>query len=228
MEQKKYPITNAQKNIYLIENYYKGTPVNNVCGTCLFHSVLNFNLLRQALYMMIQNNDSFKMHLDVKHGEVFQYLDNSTPYNIEIVDVADMSDVDSIENDLQKKVYNVFSKENTFDIKIFKFPNNQGGYVIQIHHLFSDSWTLGLVAHKVAEYYNLLLNEQHELDSEKKFSYIDYIDDKGSVWDRSEGALIDAGAALDALGGFIGQIPAFVGQFRFDGGPQPQRFQVVV
>ena len=178
MEQKKYPITNAQKNIYLIENYYKGTPVNNVCGTCLFHSVLNFNLLRQALYMMIQNNDSFKMHLDVKHGEVFQYLDNSTPYNIEIVDVADMSDVDSIENDFQKKVYNVFSKENTFDIKIFKFPNNQGGYVIQIHHLFSDSWTLGLVAHKVAEYYNLLLNEQHELDSEKKFSYIDYIDDE--------------------------------------------------
>ena len=67
------------------------------------------------------------------------------------------------QNDFQKKVYNVFSKENTFDIKIFKFPNNQGGYVIQIHHLFSDSWTLGLVAHKVAEYYNLLLNEQHEL-----------------------------------------------------------------
>ena len=178
MEQKKYPITNPQKNIYLIENFYKGTPVNNVCGTCIFHSVLNFELLKQALYMLIQNNDSFKMHLDIKHGEVFQYLDNSISYNIEIADITDMSEVDNIENEFQKKVYNVFSNENTFDIKIFRFPNNQGGYVIQIHHLFSDSWTLGLVAHKVAEYYNLLLNGQHELDSEKKFSYIDYIDDE--------------------------------------------------
>ena len=178
MEQKKYPLTNPQKNIYLIENYYNGTPVNNVCGTCTFHSVLNFELLRKALYMMIENNDSFKMHLELKHGEVFQFLDSSLAYNIEIVDVADMSGVDAIENEFKKKVYNVFSNESTFDIKIFRFPNNQGGYVIQIHHLFSDSWTLGLVAHKVAEYYNLLLNEQHELDSEKKFSYIDYIDDE--------------------------------------------------
>lgn len=178
MEQKKYQLTNPQKNIYLVENFYKGYPVNNVCGTCTFHSVLNFELLLQALNMLIQSNDSFKMHLDLKHGEVYQYLNNSVSYNIETVDVLDMSDVDAIENEFQKKVYNVFSDEPLFDIKIFKFPNNQGGYVIQIHHLFSDSWTLGLVAHKVAEYYNLLLNGQHELDSEKKFSYIDYIDDE--------------------------------------------------
>ena len=55
-------------------------------------------------------------------------------YSIEIP-ITDMSDVDAIENEFQKKIYNVFSNENTFDIKIFKFPNNQGGYVIQIHHL---------------------------------------------------------------------------------------------
>ena len=178
MEQNKYPLSNPQKNMYLIENYYKNTPINNVCGTCIFHSVLNFDLLKKALYMLIQNNDSFKMHLDLKHGEVFQYLDESINYDIEIADITDISEVSNIENEFQKKIYNVFSNENTFDIKIFRFPNNQGGYVIQIHHLFSDSWTLGLVAHKVAEYYNLLLNEQHELDSEKKFSYIDYLNDE--------------------------------------------------
>ena len=178
MEQKKYPLSNPQKNIYLIENYYKNTPVNNVCGSCIFHSVLNFDLLKQALYMLIQNNDSFKMHLELKHGEIFQYLDNSVNYNIETVDIVDISEVANIENEFQKKIYNVFSNESSFDIKIFRFPNNQGGYVIQIHHLFSDSWTLGLVAHKVAEYYNLLLNEQLNLDSERNFSYIDYINDE--------------------------------------------------
>ena len=36
-----------QKNIYLIENYYKGTQINNVCGTCIFNSVINFDLLKQ-------------------------------------------------------------------------------------------------------------------------------------------------------------------------------------
>lgn len=178
MEQKKYGLTNPQKNIYLIENYYNGTPVNNVCGTCIFHSVLNFELLRDALNMLIQNNDSFRLHFELKHGETYQYLEPSVSYNIEIVDVTDMADVDNIEAEFQKKVYNIFSSENAFDFKIFRFPNNQGGYVVQIHHLFSDSWTLGLVAHKVAEYYNLLLNEQHNLESTKNYSYVDYISEE--------------------------------------------------
>lgn len=185
MEQKKYGLTNPQKNIYLLENFYKGTQINNVCGTCIFHSVLNFELLKQSLYMLIQKNDSFKMHFELKHGNVSQYLDNSLSYNIDIVDVNNMSEVDIIENEIQKKVYNIFSNEPTFDIKIFRFPNNQGGYVIQIHHLFSDSWTLGLVAHIVAENYNLLLNGQTDLDSQKSFSYIDYINDE-DIYIKSE------------------------------------------
>ena len=65
MDQKKYGLTNPQKNIYLLENFYKGTQINNVCGTCIFHSVLNFELLKQSLYMLIQKNDNFKMHYDV-------------------------------------------------------------------------------------------------------------------------------------------------------------------
>ena len=180
MEQKKYGLTNPQKNIYLLENYYKGTSVNNVCGSCIFHSVLNFDLLKQAINMLIQNNDNFKLHFELKHGEVFQYVNSATQYDIEIVDVNDLSDVDLIETEFQKKVYNVFSSENNFDFKIFRFPNNQGGYVVQIHHLFSDSWTLGLIAHIVADYYNRLLNEQTELVSENDFSYINYINDENT------------------------------------------------
>ena len=179
MELKRYGLTNPQKNIYLIENYYKGTQINNVCGTCIFHSVLNFELLKQAINMLIQNNDCFKLHFDLKHGEVYQYVEPYVSYNVDVVDVNDMSDVDNIEIEFQKKVYNVFSSENAFDFKIFRFPNNQGGYVVQIHHLFNDSWTLGLVAHKVAEYYNLLINEQlEEPESQSNFSYVDYINDE--------------------------------------------------
>lgn len=180
MEQKKYGLTNPQKNIYLLENYYKGAPLNNVCGSCFFHSVLNFELLKQALYLIVQNNDCFKLHFELKHGEVSQYIIPTNPFDLEILEIPDESYVENIEAKMQKKVYNIFSNENTFDIKIFKLPNNHGGYTIQMHHLFSDSWTLGLVAHKVAEYYNALLNEQSEANDEKNYSYLDYISDENT------------------------------------------------
>ena len=180
MEQIKYELTNPQKNIYLLENFYKGAPLNNVCGTCIFHSILNFDLLKQALYMLVQNNDCFKLHFELKNGEARQYITPTTAFDIDILEIPDISYVEKIETELQKKVYNIFSTENTFDIKIFKLPNNTGGYTIQMHHLFSDSWTLGLVAQIVAKYYNSLLNQQDEdeFESEKKYSYLDYINDE--------------------------------------------------
>ena len=187
MEQKKYGLTNPQKNIYLLENFYKGAPLNNVCGSCFFHSVLNFELLKKALYLLVQNNDCFKLHFELKHGEVSQYIIPTNSFELEIIEIPDVSYVENIELEIQKKVYNIFSDENTFDIKIFKLPNNHGGYTIQMHHLFSDSWTLGLVAHKVAEYYNQLLNEQYDLESnsENNYSYINYINDE-SIYLTSE------------------------------------------
>ena len=133
MELKRYGLTNPQKNIYLIENYYKGTPINNVCGTCIFHSVLNFELLKQAINMLIQNNDCFKLHFDLKHGEVYQYVEPYVSYNVDVVDVNDMSDVDNIEIEFQKKVYNVFSSENAFDFKIFSINNI---FTIRIINIF--------------------------------------------------------------------------------------------
>ena len=180
MEQKKYELTFPQKNIYLIENYYKGTQINNVCGTCIFNSVINFDLLKQSINLLIQNNDSFRLHFELKHGETHQYLSAKASYEAEIIDIPDQSYVENIELELQKKIYNIFSTDNNFDFKIFRFPNNQGGYVVQIHHLFSDSWTLGLVAQKIAEYYNMLLNGHHDLEllQEDNFSYIKYIDDE--------------------------------------------------
>ena len=187
MEQKKYGLTNPQKNIYLLENFYKGAPLNNVCGSCFFHSVLNFELLKKALYLLVQNNNCFKLHFELKHGEVSQYIIPTNSFELEIIEIPDVSYVENIELEIQKKVYNIFSDENTFDIKIFKLPNNHGGYTIQMHHLFSDSWTLGLVAHKVAEYYNQLLNEQYDLESnsENNYSYINYINDE-SIYLTSE------------------------------------------
>ena len=180
MEQTKYGLTNPQKNIYLLENYYKGAALNNVCGSCFFHSVLNFELLKQALYLLVQNNDCFKLHFELKHGEVSQYINPTNSFDLEIIEIPDSTYVENIELEMQKKVYNIFSDENTFDIKIFKLPNNHGGYTIQMHHLFSDSWTLGLVAQKVAEYYNNLLNAQNDFKDEKKYSYLDYITDENT------------------------------------------------
>lgn len=178
MEVKKYNLTNPQKSIYLTEKFYSQTCINNICGTCIIHSVLNFDLLKQAINLLIQNNNNFKIRFEIINNDVQQYLSETQLTDIEIIDIQDISYVDEIEKNMQEKIFDIFSDNNKFEFKIFRFPNNHGGFILNIHHLLADSWTLGLVARTVMQNYNLLLNDEQLPINKNNFSYINYINDE--------------------------------------------------
>ena len=189
MEQKMFNLTNPQMNMYLLENFYKGTSLNNICGTCIFHSVLDFDLLKKAIFILIQNNDNFKLHFELVNNSIQQFFGQVFLNDIQIIDIPNMTGISKLEVEMQKKVFDIFSASNNFEFKIFRFPNGHGGYVINIHHLLGDSWALGLVARRIADIYNKLINGEDvnvELDSNvqpssldsHKYSYADYIHDE--------------------------------------------------
>ena len=46
-------LTYPQKAILLTENFYKNTAVNNICGTAIIDSVLDFDALNQAINIVV-------------------------------------------------------------------------------------------------------------------------------------------------------------------------------
>ena len=74
MESKKYELTNPQKSIYLTEQYYSGTTINNICGTSIINSTLDFELLKTAINIVIKNNDSFQIHFKLENNTLKQFL----------------------------------------------------------------------------------------------------------------------------------------------------------
>jgi len=178
MELIKYKLTTPQKNIYLTEKFYSGTSINNICGTCIIHSELNFSLLKEALYLLIKHNDNFNLHFNLKDHNIYQFISQKDIPNIDIINISNISEVEEIENTMQKKVFNIFSNENLYEFKIYKLPNNHGGFILNIHHLLADSWTLGLIAKTVMHNYNCLLNGSCIKLEENNFSYLNYIDEE--------------------------------------------------
>ena len=55
MKKDVYELTNPQKSIYLTEQYYSGTTINNICGTSIINSTLDFELLKTAINIVIKN-----------------------------------------------------------------------------------------------------------------------------------------------------------------------------
>ena len=54
MKEKFYNLTNPQKNIWNMEQYYKGTAVNNVGGSVYFKDPINISILQQSVANVIK------------------------------------------------------------------------------------------------------------------------------------------------------------------------------
>jgi len=66
MSKNMYALTNPQKSIWLTEQFYKGTSIENITGTVIVSQKVDFKALEKAINLTVKNNDNFKLKFTVK------------------------------------------------------------------------------------------------------------------------------------------------------------------
>ena len=182
MNRELYDLTNPQKNILATELYYNNTSINNVGGTVYLKAKLHFDILQKAVANVLKNNDNFHTRITKEKNEVKQYFeyDNYIP---EILNIKNLHELHRIESDLCLKTFDLFSENRLFETKIFKLPNGYGGVIVIMHHIISDSWTLGLYCKEIVNEYQLLLDKNSFQGSgsfSTPFSYRNFIKEEAA------------------------------------------------
>ncbi len=172
MKEKLYDLTAPQRSILVTEQYFKGSSINHICGTAFLYEKIDFDVLEQALNLLVKYNDSLRIRMVLEENEMKQTVNEYVPFNIETVEVSSKDEVSTIEANLMKEPFDMYS--NLFTCKMFRMPDGSGGFSVNIHHLVSDSWTLGLVAKEVVRIYSSLIHNK-EVDTSSISSYVDYI-----------------------------------------------------
>lgn len=172
MEKDVYELTNAQKSIWNTELFCTGSNINNICGTINIFEPLDFDILKQTLDLIIAENDNFHTNFIIKDGYIYQTFNDDVNYTIDSIEIKNKEDLKKIEEKMKSHIFDILHAD-LFDFKIFKYPDSTGGVIVNIHHIISDSWTLGLIAKNIVDkYYHLCHNIPIE---SKNVSYIDYI-----------------------------------------------------
>ena len=83
MERNMYNLTNPQKSIWLTEQFYKNTPMENITGCVTVLEKLNLKALQKAINLFVEKNDSFRLKFILKDDNVFQYLSSFSEFEIE-------------------------------------------------------------------------------------------------------------------------------------------------
>lgn len=172
MNNKLYELTAPQKNIWNTELFFNGSNINNICGTINLYEPINFNILEKTLQLIINENDNFHIGFTIKNGHVFQYFKSEVNCTIDIIDIENEEKLHKLVKNTMYQTFDILHS-NLFNIKIFRYPDMTGGVIFNIHHIISDSWTLGLIAKEIIhKYYSFCNNISIE---PKMYSYIDYI-----------------------------------------------------
>ena len=141
-------LTNAQKSIWVTEQYYMGSSINNICGTATIQEKVDFEKLEEAIRIVCQKHDNFWLKIKVENGEVKQILSEREQIQVDIINIADKND---LEKEREKIVRTAFQLENSrlFNFYIFRFADGKGAFMLNIHHLISDAWTLALICNEI-------------------------------------------------------------------------------
>lgn len=172
MEKDVYELTNPQKSIWYIEQFYKDTNINTICGTAIINEKVDFKLLKSAICHVVKNNKSFGTRIILENNAPKQYFSSIENYKVDIINVNSIDEMENYKKDLIKTPF-VLTESYLFKFLIFKFPNNHGAFVLNIHHLISDAWTLGFVCNEVIKNYSNLKDNKSLISYTS--SYLDYM-----------------------------------------------------
>lgn len=167
-----FELTNPQKNIWNMEEYFKDTTINNICTSVLLDEIINVKLLKQAINNIVKKNDSFRISIYRENGIPKQKILDFIPFDIEVINVNTKKEMSEIEKNEANIKFDIL-KSNLFRFKIIMFPNNIGGIILTVHHMIADSWSLGLTVKNLIKEYHSLLNNTKIIENDQ--SYINYI-----------------------------------------------------
>ena len=174
MENKKiYELTEPQKSIWVTEQFYKGSTINNICGTAIIKEEVNYELLEKAIKEVLCKNDIFKIKILVEDDNPMQYVSEDINQKITIYEVNDYEELEEIREKVASTPFDLLNSY-LYNFYIFKLPKNQGAFMLNIHHILADSWTLGLISKQVVHVYSQLKNSAY-IQEETEYSYEQYI-----------------------------------------------------
>lgn len=183
-ENKIYDLTNPQKNIWNIENFYSNTTINTISGCAFINEVVDITLLKKAISVVVEKNDSFKLKFLMDNGVLRQYVSEDFNFPIYTINVSSMDEFNAKRNLFISQNFDLFDSF-LFKFYIFKFPNDNAAFMLNIHHLISDAWTLGFVSNEIIKTYSHLKNNLYT-EQNSNFSYLEFINSESEYKNSSK------------------------------------------
>ena len=138
-----FELTTPQRSIWMMEQFYKGTNINNICATLTINKDVDIKKLNQAINIFVQRNKSFGLNFKIVNGELKQYFTELKDIQFEQVKLKDKKAVRKLAKETAEEIFDI-EGERLFKFKLFNcnFIFSPLLYIITSINIFSNKFVL--------------------------------------------------------------------------------------
>ncbi|RKG95647.1 non-ribosomal peptide synthetase, partial [Corallococcus sp. CA053C] len=178
------PLSFAQQRLWLIDQLEPDSPLYNMPVAVRLDGALRTDVLERALQEVMRRHDALRTTFAQVDGEPVQIIH---PEVVLPLGLVDLTGVEATQREAEARVRMEQEMRRPFDLRtgplvrtlLFKLDEHEHILVVNMHHIISDGWSLGVLVREVSALYAAFADGRSSPLPELPVQYADY-----AAWQR--------------------------------------------
>lgn len=172
-----YPLSAEQERMLFLYRVDKSNPYYNVAFGIKLVGKIEISILEKALDYLLRKHTALTTTLISIEGKTFQVVNELENFKLPIIDISNHKNIDQLlERIMEEEYLKPFDLEKELPIRVLlvQMDNENRMLIFNIHHMFCDGWSMGIIVKELNELYEkILLNKNITLNN--SVQYYDYV-----------------------------------------------------
>jgi natural product biosynthesis luciferase-like monooxygenase protein/amino acid adenylation domain-containing protein len=174
-----FPTSFAQQRLWFLDQFEPGSPLYNTPAAMRFTGQLDVDALERAMNEIVARHESLRTTFSMIKGAPMQVIAPELTLTLRI---TDMSELPHAEREARAQWHAQDESQAPFSIAegplvrigLIRLAADEHIFLLTLHHIISDGWSMGLVVKEVAALYSAFVQGKPSPLPELPIQYADY------------------------------------------------------
>ncbi len=167
----------SQKRLWFLEQLEPLKDTYNISAAIKLIGDLNYEALEVSINTIVARHEVLRTSFYSVDGKPFVKIHDFKNVDLNVIDLTNSNDAEKEAKEIVEQTSKtIFSLENAplYKINLIKLNDTEHIFVIVMHHIISDGWSIGIMINELSKHYENYLSDKQIEDSKLEIQYSDY------------------------------------------------------
>lgn len=174
-----FPTSYAQQRLWFLDQFAPNSPFYNIPSAVRFKGKLNVAALEQSINEIIRRHETLRTTFATVDGQPVQVINPSATIDMPKVDLLHLPSDQKLAEAIRLATLDArtpfdLSQGPLIRVTLLQLDQQDHIVLLNMHHIISDGWSMGVLIREIAVLYNAFLNRQPSPLPELPIQYADF------------------------------------------------------